>query len=613
MRRLLMLVLFALVLAGGAVVTWKAMGQAKLVEDDLATARALLARAGGLEAGKLEERLRLVDRAEAHTTSAQRRLGRWPLRQLGALPLVGRDVRVAAAVATSATRTVRATRQVVTALQLVQTHPPTRASIRRAAEALLALHGTLSDDLERVRAARPLLTAAGRDRYLEAATSASTTAERAGRSLKLAAGLYGPAGTARWFLAFQNPAELRGTGGLIGEYGILESSPTGPKLTTVDSYQALDRRTTQGVQLPRQVASRYGRFAIDRAWSSVNIPPDMPTVGRIITGLYQQVTGDRIDGVIAADPLAVAKVLDAGGPIQAGGKRLTSANVAQETLVQAYVRYAKDNPARKRYLEQVARASFASFQRAVVSRPAELVKGLAAAARGRHLQVYSADPAGQAALVGLGLAGGAAAPAEGDYLMPVGINAGGNKLDAFMERTLDWRVRLAADGSARATATLTLHNTVPSSGLPRYIVGPYDSRFRKGVNEQIQSLYVAGGYGFSRASLDGRPVGAEAEAELGGLALTQAVGVPAGATATLRYELARAAAAEVVGGDRLRYRLLLRPQATVRADQARVAVVAPSGWRFAALPPGARVKAGAAAWAGSLDRERELVFELAKA
>ena len=30
MRRLLMLVLFALVLAGGAVVTWKAMGQAKL-------------------------------------------------------------------------------------------------------------------------------------------------------------------------------------------------------------------------------------------------------------------------------------------------------------------------------------------------------------------------------------------------------------------------------------------------------------------------------------------------------------------------------------------------------------------------------------------------------
>ena len=39
MRHLLLVLLFALVLAGGAVVTWKAMGQAKLVQDDLTTAR----------------------------------------------------------------------------------------------------------------------------------------------------------------------------------------------------------------------------------------------------------------------------------------------------------------------------------------------------------------------------------------------------------------------------------------------------------------------------------------------------------------------------------------------------------------------------------------------
>ena len=56
MRRLLILGLFCLVLAGGAAVTWQAMGQAKLVEEDLTTARALLTRddhpaAGGLPAG----------------------------------------------------------------------------------------------------------------------------------------------------------------------------------------------------------------------------------------------------------------------------------------------------------------------------------------------------------------------------------------------------------------------------------------------------------------------------------------------------------------------------------------------------------------------------------
>ena len=46
----LILVLFGLVLADGAAVTWQAMGKAKLIEEDLTTAKALLP-AGGFEAG----------------------------------------------------------------------------------------------------------------------------------------------------------------------------------------------------------------------------------------------------------------------------------------------------------------------------------------------------------------------------------------------------------------------------------------------------------------------------------------------------------------------------------------------------------------------------------
>jgi hypothetical protein len=611
-RRLLILGLFCLVLAGGAAVTWQAMGQAKLVEEDLTTARALLTRAGGFESGKLKDRLTLIRKAEAHTLAAQQRLGGWPLRLLGVLPLVGRDVRVANAVTASATGTVRATRKVVTALQPVQTKPPTQASITKAADALLGLHSTLEQDLERVRAARPLITTATRDRYLEAAGSASTTAQRAGQGLKLAAGLYGPPGTARWFLAFQNPAELRGTGGLIGEYGILESSPSGPELVKIAHYTDLNERTDQGVLLPKELVGRYERYAIGRDWSAVNIPPDMPSVGRLITELYKDTTGDELDGVIAADPLAVAEILRVAGPIQAGGAWLDADNVAEETLVRAYIRYEADNNARRVFLDEVARASFEAFRRTLTSKPVELIRALGGAARARHVQVYVADPAGQRTVAGLGLSGTAAAPSTGDYLMPVGINAGGNKLDAFLRRTVRWRVRLNEDGAARATAAFTLANDGPASGLPRYIIGPYDSDFQAGQNEHIATLYVAGGYGFTRASLDGQPSGAEAQADFGGLALTQQVGVMAKSTVTLGYELARPAAAERLGDDRLRYRLLLRPQATVRPDQARITVEAPAGWRFVALPPKARAERRAATWNGAFDREHELVFELAR-
>jgi len=228
------------------------------------------------------------------------------------------------------------------------------------------------------------------------------------------------------------------------------------------------------------------------------------------------------------------------------------------------------------------------------------------------VQVYSRDPASQKALMGMGVGGSATAPAGADYLMAVGVNAGGNKLDAYLHRTLDWRVRLAADGSATATASLTLRNDVAVTGLPRTVVGPYDARFRKGVNQQIQTLYVAGDYGFTKASLDGRRVSAEAQQDFGGLALTQSVGVPAGDSATLAYRLTRPTAAQRLGEDRLRYRVLLRPQATVWPDTAKVAVVAPSGWRFAVLPAGARVDGATSTWTGTLDGERELGFELVR-
>jgi hypothetical protein len=70
------------------------MGKAKLVEENLTTARALLARAGGFDSGEFKQRLHLIKQAEQHTLSAQQRLNRWPLRQLGAIPLLGRDIRV---------------------------------------------------------------------------------------------------------------------------------------------------------------------------------------------------------------------------------------------------------------------------------------------------------------------------------------------------------------------------------------------------------------------------------------------------------------------------------------------------------------------------------------
>ena len=51
----------------------------------------------------------------------------------------------------------------------------------------------------------------------------SVTTTSAARAAELIPPMLGADGKRRYFLAFQNPAESRGTGGLLGAYGVLEA------------------------------------------------------------------------------------------------------------------------------------------------------------------------------------------------------------------------------------------------------------------------------------------------------------------------------------------------------------------------------------------------------
>ena len=611
MQRRWLLGLGALVVAGAAIVGIQAARQGAAARSELSASRELLGRAAAFGAAPLTERLALIDKAAYHAENARVELSGGAARMVAVIPILGRDVRVAQQVAVAAGETVQGTRDAVTSLEPLQRRPPDGATLARAAGAMLRLHATLERGRERVRRASPLVASRGaRKEFLAAGEAASRTAFQAGHGLELAARLWGPAGSARYFLAFQNPAELRGTGGLIGEYGILESSPGGPRLNHVAPFSELDQRVRDGVALGANLPQRYERFPVSSTFWAVNVPADMPTVGETMVRLYRRATGQRLDGVIALDPLAVAEILRVSGPITVGGASLDAGNVADETLVRAYIRYESDQNARKRFLEEVAEQTMVAFRRVLPSRPIDLFKGLGKAARGRHLQLYSTDADAERALLGLGIAGSSVAPAEGDYLMSVSVNTAGNKLDSFLQRSLRYQVRLQADGGARANAALVLRNTGPAAGLPRYIIGPFDARFRAGQNSQFQTLHVAGAYGLAKATVDGRPAEVEAQEELGGLSLSQPVDIQAGKAVTLGFELVRKDAVEVLDDNRIRYRLLLRPQATIHPDRAEVSVSPPPGWRFVAPPPGGKLSGANAAWSGVLDQERSLVFEL---
>ena len=214
MRRAWWLVLGLVGLAGGAVVAWQATSAAAGVKNDLVASQDLLGRAGALAEGPVSARLELVEQAHAHARAAQARLNRWPLRPIAAVPLLGRDVRVARAIAETSDRVVGATSGVAVAFEPLRGGRPTGPTIGRSSAALLTLSDVLDQTIDRVRAARPLLVArTPRARFLAEAERARRVAFASGEGLRMAAGLYGPPGSTRYFLAFQNPAELRGPEG----------------------------------------------------------------------------------------------------------------------------------------------------------------------------------------------------------------------------------------------------------------------------------------------------------------------------------------------------------------------------------------------------------------
>jgi hypothetical protein len=569
------------------VVTGYAASEAAAVKRDLTSARHLLARASsGSSDAKLSDRIALLDRSALLTRHAYSRARGFPLGPLGAIPYLGRDFRVAGVMARTADEAVRAARGAVTSVAELEGSSPDAAKLQGAVRALDVLHRKLDEGVREVEATPALIASRrARSEFLTQARSARGKTASASTVVDLAARLYGPAGTARYFLAFQNPAELRGTGGLIGQYGILESTPSGPRLGEVKTIHTLEARVKKGVALPADLVERYGRFFPQQVWTSVNVSPDMPTMSRTLLDLYQATSGELLDGVIAIDPEAAAAILDGRGRFEVEGVVLDASSLVRTTTIDAYVRFANDNDRRVRFLGGIARHTFDALMEGFRTDSTKLARSLATVAKGRHLMVYSSEPKLQGALESLGIAGEASAPTTGDYLMPVGVNTGGNKLDAFLHRSIGYTVRLAADGSANATVWMELKNTAVVNSLPRYIVGPVDERFRAGDAWLFQSVYVADGYDFTAARLGNRIVGAEAQHDLGALAISREIVVPAGKSSTVTYELVRREASTVNGG-RMVYRLLVRPQVMINPDTLSVSVSAPPGWHFVSLPHG---------------------------
>ena len=460
-------------------------------------------------------------------TRAARRLTSDPVWRLAShVPWAGRSLRtaggLAAAVDDLATETLPQLDVASRALSLDSLRPTgdtvALAPLEAAREPLARVRDSVVRSEERVRAlpatgvAGPVASA--RADFLRELTSLRGSTEAAATAVEVAPGMLGRDGKRRYFLAILNNAEMRGSGGLLGAYGILEADRGKLRMRELGTNAALRNTTTPAVDMGEEFTARYRRFASDSWWVNANMSPHFPAASRIWTALWARTHGgERLDGTIAVDPVGLAAILRVTGPAALpGGGTVSGDDVVDLTERQAYVRFAADNDARDAYLQQVARAAYLKAVSGAGD-TAALVRALASAAGARHVQVASEHPAEAAALAGTPLAGELPGDASRPYLEVLAQNAGGNKLDYYVRRAVTYTRH-----GDEATIEVRLRNDAPA-GLPAYVTNRLDLPGLKAPVKGQQRLYVSV-YGSVRAgllgaTLDGQEVALESEVERG--------------------------------------------------------------------------------------------------
>ncbi|HEX5017705.1 MAG TPA: hypothetical protein VFX15_08985, partial [Actinomycetes bacterium] len=221
-------------------------------------------------------------------------------------------------------------------------------------------------------------------------------------------------------------------------------------------------------------------------------------------------------------------------------------NVVSFTENEIYFLIPLDDEKRDAYLQTVAEAALDAVLSGEAD-PRALIDALGRAASERRLLVYS-DHENEERELAASSVGGVLPGGDAPFAGVATINGGGNKLDYYLEQTLEYRlIGCTSDGGRRGEITVTYTNTAPTDEeLPLYIDARSDlplrpnglPQSRQGQHFFFTQVYATPGASLVSATQDGEPISVEQGRERGHTVLRTGVTLDPGATTTLIFEVA---------------------------------------------------------------------------
>lgn len=286
-----------------------------------------------------------------------------------------------------------------------------------------------------------------------------------------------------FLLIIQNNAEARASGGIPGALAVLNVDNGNLTLGSQSSAAALGVTSPTLPLDPEQqmiYSARLGKYMQD-----VNLTPDFPSAAVTAQLMWEGKTGQRVDGVISIDPVALSYILNATGPVElashelsslAGGSmpaQLNGSNVVKTLLSDVYAKI-QDPKMQDLYFAGLAQEIFGALSSGKGDTKL-LLEGMSQATQEGRLLIWSDQPSEQEIIAKYPISGSIAGPSVAPAQFGVYFNDGtGAKMDYYVERTVQLIEECPQNGYEQTTVRVRSTNTAPldaATSLPEYVTG----------------------------------------------------------------------------------------------------------------------------------------------
>lgn len=336
----------------------------------------------------------------------------------------------------------------------------------------------VSDSLERVGAVDASRTVgpvkAAVEKFDGLLTQADNVLATAAPIVNIAGAVLGAEGERKYVLAFQNNAESTALGGSAASYTLMNANQGAIAVADQASSADFVEGTPVDVEVDQSALDLYSDYLVSHSNTSTS-RPDFPTAAKIVQAFWLRDKGTATDGVISVDPLALAKILKATGPITlSSGDVLSTDNAVSLLVNEIYFRY-------NSYTEgDIVDGFFAEAAAAVLERIMSgsfdmkvMLDAVTSSVDQGSIMMWSSNPEEQAALDGMRLQG--VLPKTNDDSTVVGVyyrDTSASKIDYYLQTATQTTSDVCTAEAPTFSTTVTLHSNLTqdqADELPDYV------------------------------------------------------------------------------------------------------------------------------------------------